>query len=102
MIFIGLASKGGDEHLCLSRCIPWRAQRSLRPLRGSGATEGWAALQVAPRLEPEVANASSVPRQVLPLFQSIEVIDREVGYGSWLGQTQIHCNATAALFVRLQ
>ena len=54
------------------------------------------------RLEPEVANTSSVPRQVLPFLQSIEVIDRKVGYGFRLCQAQIYGYAAAAFFVRLQ
>ena len=45
-----------------------------------------AALLEAGRLRPEVSDTPSVPWQILPLVQSIEVVDREVGYGFGLRQ----------------
>ena len=54
------------------------------------------------QLEPEVPNTSSVPRQVLPLVQSVEVVDREVRYGLQLSQAQIDRNPAATLFIWLQ
>jgi hypothetical protein len=65
-------------------------------------TTGRDAMLQTERLEPEVPDASSVPRQVLPLVQSIEMVDREVSYGFGLRQAQVHCNSAATFLVRLQ
>ncbi len=61
-----------------------------------------ASLLNARSLEPEVSNTSTVSRQIFPLLQSVEVIDREVGYGFGLSQAQIDGNSAATFCVRLQ
>src|SRR5690242_1266626 len=52
-------------------------------------------------LEPIVGHASAVPGQILEGFEPVEMVDRYVGDGFGLRETQIDRDAPAALLVRL-
>ena len=74
---------------CAETIVPWlicyRKSRVFTLIE-SMCRSGKAALLEAGRLEPEVSDTSSVPWQVLPFVQSIEVVDRDVSY--WFGFRQ--------------
>jgi len=52
--------------------------------------------------EPKVSYATTVSREILPLLQPVEVVDRKVSDRIRLRQAQIDRNSSAAVFVGFQ
>ena len=60
---------------------------AAKPACGTSAlSDGVGRMPRSGTLEPEVPDTSSVPWQVLPFVQSVEVVDGKVGY--WFGFRQ--------------
>lgn len=90
------------NHRRLTSLTNRRPARERSPRMRGVLVERRTAVLEAGRLEPEVFDTSSVPWQVHPFVQSIEVVDREVSYGFGLRQAQVNRNSAAAFLVGLQ
>jgi hypothetical protein len=48
--------------------------------------------------EPHIRNAAAIARQIIKIFQSVEVVHDDGGHGFWFGEAQVDGDAAAAFF----